>query len=142
MSFVSQIEEVFGVDVWELKPQYKAMQQNQATNDTQQQDEIIAVKPNHLELIYSNEIKSSKIINILLSAKLNLAFLKNIANSLFLNLKVSIYKSNDISFFEKLEGINLSEKDLLNDNTELLSIQNKKYILSKLYDEYADFISR
>ncbi|MFV9924478.1 MAG: chloroquine resistance protein [Francisella endosymbiont of Hyalomma scupense] len=141
MSFVSQIEEVFGVDVWELKPQYKAMQQNQATNDTQQQDEIIAVNPNHLELIYSNEVKSSKIINILLSAKLNLAFLKNIANSLFLNLKVSIYKSNDISFFEKLEGINLSEKDLLNDNTELLSIQNKKYILSKLY-EYADFISR
>ncbi|MFV9973006.1 MAG: chloroquine resistance protein [Francisella endosymbiont of Hyalomma asiaticum] len=142
MSFVSQIEEVFGVDVWELKPQYKkAMQQNQATNDTQQQDEIIAVNPNNLELIYSNEVKSSKIINILLSAKLNLAFLKNIANSLFLNLKVSIYKSNDISFFEKLEGINLSEKDLLNDNTELLSIQNKKYILSKLY-EYADFISR
>ncbi|ORM39261.1 chloroquine resistance protein [Francisella endosymbiont of Ornithodoros moubata] len=141
MSFVSQIEEVFGVDVWELKPQYKAMQQNQATNDTQQQDEIIAVNPNHLELIYSNEVKSSKIINILLSAKLNLAFLKNIANSLFLNLKVSIYKSNDISFFEKLEGINLSGKDLLNDNTELLSIQNKKYILSKLY-EYADFISR
>ena len=141
MSFVSQIEEVFGVDVWELKPQYKAMQQNQATNDTQQQDEIIVVNPHHLELIYSNEVKSSKIINIFLSAKLNLAFLKNIANSLFLNLKVSIYKSNDISFFEKLEGINLSEKDLLNDNTELLSIQNKKYILSKLY-EYADFISR
>ena len=141
MSFISQIEEVFGVDVWELKPQYKAMQQNQATNDTQQQDEIITVNPNHLELIYSNEVTSSKIINILLSAKLNLAFLKNIANSLFFNLKVSIYKSNDISFFEKLEGINLSEKDLLNDNTELLSIQNKKYILSKLY-EYADFISR
>lgn len=141
MSFVSQIEEVFGVDVWELKPQYKAMQQNQATNDTQQQNEIIVVNPNYLELIYSNEVKSSKIINILLSAKLNLAFLKNIANSLFLNLKVSIYKSNDISFFEKLEGINLSEKDLLNDNTELLSIQNKKYILSKLY-EYADFIFR
>ncbi|MFV9930978.1 MAG: chloroquine resistance protein [Francisella endosymbiont of Hyalomma asiaticum] len=141
MSFVSQIEEVFGVDVWELKPQYKAMQQNQATNDTQQQNKIIVVNPNYLELIYSNEVKSSKIINILLSAKLNLAFLKNIANSLFLNLKVSIYKSNDISFFEKLEGINLSEKDLLNDNTELLSIQNKKYILSKLY-EYADFIFR
>ena len=141
MSFVSQIEEVFGVDVWELKPQYKAMQQNQATNDTQQQDEIITVNPNHLELIYSNEVTSSKIINILLSAKLNLAFLKNIANSLFLNSKVSIYKSNDISFFEKLEGINLSEKDLLSDNTGLLSIQNKKYILSKLY-EYADFIAR
>ncbi|APC91502.1 MULTISPECIES: chloroquine resistance protein [Francisella] len=141
MSFVSQIEEVFGIDMWELKPQYKAMQQNQATNDTQQQDEIITANQNHLELIYSNEVTSSKIINILLSAKLNLAFLKNIVNSLFFNSKVSIYKSNDISFFEKLEGINLCEKDLLSDNTELLSIQNKKYILSKLY-EYADFSSK
>ncbi|ORU24315.1 chloroquine resistance protein, partial [Francisella tularensis subsp. holarctica] len=79
--------------------------------------------------------------NILISTKLNLTFLKNIANSLFFNSKVSIYKSNDISSFEKLGGINLNEKDLFTNNIDLLSIQNKKYILSKLY-KYADFSSR
>ncbi|OIN84222.1 chloroquine resistance protein [Francisella sp. TX07-6608] len=141
MSFVSQIEEIFGVDIWELKPQYKTSQQNQTTNDAQQQNEVITADLNDLELIYTNEITSSKIINILISTKLNLTFLKNIANSLFFNSKVSIYKSNDIGSFEKLEGINLNEKDLFTNNIDLLSIQNKKYILSKLY-EYADFSSR
>lgn len=141
MSFASQIEEIFGVDIWELKPQYKTSQQNQTTNDAQQQNEVITADLNDLELIYTNEITSSKIINILTSTKLNLTFLKNIANNLFFNSKVSIYKSNDISSFEKLEGINLNEKDLFTDNIETLSIQNKKYILSKLY-EYADFSSR
>ncbi|AJI73677.1 conserved hypothetical protein [Francisella tularensis subsp. novicida GA99-3548] len=141
MSFASQIEEIFGVDIWELKPQYKISQQNQTTNDAQQQNEVITADLNDLELIYTNEITSSKIINILTSTKLNLTFLKNIANNLFFNSKVSIYKSNDISSFEKLEGINLNEKDLFTDDIELLSIQNKKYILSKLY-EYADFSSR
>ncbi|EDZ91433.1 hypothetical protein [Francisella tularensis] len=141
MSFASQIEEIFGVDIWELKPQYKTSQQNQTTNDAQQQNEVITADLNDLELIYTNEITSSKIINILTSTKLNLTFLKNIANSLFFNSKVNIYKSNDISSFEKLGGINFNEKDLFTDNIELLSIQNKKYILSKLY-EYADFSSR
>ncbi|ABO46801.1 hypothetical protein [Francisella tularensis] len=141
MSFASQIEEIFGVDIWELKPQYKTSQQNQTTNDAQQQNEIITADLNDLELIYTNEITSSKIINILISTKLNLTFLKNIANSLFFNSKVSIYKSNDISSFEKLGGINLNEKDLFTNNIDLLSIQNKKYILSKLY-KYADFSSR
>ncbi|MWX61492.1 chloroquine resistance protein, partial [Francisella tularensis] len=133
MSFASQIEEIFGVDIWELKPQYKTSQQNQTTNDVQQQNKIITADLNDLELIYTNEITSSKIINILISTKLNLTFLKNIANSLFFNSKVSIYKSNDISSFEKLGGINLNEKDLFTNNIDLLSIQNKKYILSKLY---------
>ncbi|AHH46445.1 chloroquine resistance marker protein [Francisella tularensis subsp. holarctica PHIT-FT049] len=141
MSFASQIEEIFGVDIWELKPQYKTSQQNQTTNDVQQQNEIITADLNDLELIYTNEITSSKIINILISTKLNLTFLKNIANSLFFNSKVSIYKSNDISSFKKLGGINLNEKDLFTNNIDLLSIQNKKYILSKLY-KYADFSSR
>ncbi|AJI67695.1 hypothetical protein CH68_1105 [Francisella tularensis subsp. holarctica] len=141
MSFASQIEEIFGVDIWELKPQYKTLQQNQTTNDVQQQNKIITADLNDLELIYTNEITSSKIINILISTKLNLTFLKNIANSLFFNSKVSIYKSNDISSFEKLGGINLNEKDLFTNNIDLLSIQNKKYILSKLY-KYADFSSR
>ncbi|ABI82901.1 chloroquine resistance protein [Francisella tularensis] len=141
MSFASQIEEIFGVDIWELKPQYKTSQQNQTTNDVQQQNKIITADLNDLELIYTNEITSSKIINILISTKLNLTFLKNIANSLFFNSKVSIYKSNDISSFEKLGGINLNEKDLFTNNIDLLSIQNKKYILSKLY-KYADFSSR
>ncbi|APD50542.1 chloroquine resistance protein [Francisella hispaniensis] len=141
MSFVSQIEEVFGVDIWELKPQYKIAQQNQTINDVRQQEEVITEHQNHLQLIYSNEVTSSKIINILTSAKMNLTFLKNIANSIFFNSKVSIYKSNNISSFEELEGINLNEKDLLSNNNDLLSIQNKKYILSKLY-EYADFSSR
>ncbi|ABK89832.1 chloroquine resistance protein [Francisella tularensis subsp. novicida] len=141
MSFASQIEEIFGVDIWELKPQYKTLQQNQTTKDAQQQNEVITADLNDLELIYTNEITSSKIINILTSTKLNLTFLKNIANSLFFNSKVNIYKSNDISSFEKLGGINFNEKDLFTDNIELLSIQNKKYILSKLY-EYADFSSR
>ncbi|NDT65812.1 chloroquine resistance protein, partial [Francisella tularensis subsp. holarctica] len=128
MSFASQIEEIFGVDIWELKPQYKTSQQNQTTNDVQQQNKIITADLNDLELIYTNEITSSKIINILISTKLNLTFLKNIANSLFFNSKVSIYKSNDISSFEKLGGINLNEKDLFTNNIDLLSIQNKKYI--------------
>ncbi|MBN3685334.1 chloroquine resistance protein, partial [Francisella tularensis subsp. holarctica] len=127
MSFASQIEEIFGVDIWELKPQYKTSQQNQTTNDVQQQNKIITADLNDLELIYTNEITSSKIINILISTKLNLTFLKNIANSLFFNSKVSIYKSNDISSFEKLGGINLNEKDLFTNNIDLLSIQNKKY---------------
>ncbi|NDR89599.1 chloroquine resistance protein, partial [Francisella tularensis subsp. holarctica] len=116
MSFASQIEEIFGVDIWELKPQYKTSQQNQTTNDVQQQNKIITADLNDLELIYTNEITSSKIINILISTKLNLTFLKNIANSLFFNSKVSIYKSNDISSFEKLGGINLNEKDLFTNN--------------------------
>ncbi|MDE4986282.1 chloroquine resistance protein, partial [Francisella tularensis subsp. holarctica] len=49
--------------------------------------------------------------------------------------------SNDISSFEKRGGINLNEKDLFTHNIDLLSIQNKKYILSKL-SKYADFSSR
>lgn len=88
MSFVSQIEEVFGVDIWELKPQYKIAQQNQTINDVRQQEEVITEHQNHLQLIYSNEVTSSKIINILTSAKMNLTFLKNIINSIFLIQKL------------------------------------------------------
>ncbi|NDT53630.1 chloroquine resistance protein, partial [Francisella tularensis subsp. holarctica] len=53
MSFASQIEEIFGVDIWELKPQYKTSQQNQTTNDVQQQNKIITADLNDLELIYT-----------------------------------------------------------------------------------------
>ncbi|GAB4224415.1 MAG: hypothetical protein Kow0076_7100 [Francisella sp.] len=130
MDFFSQVEEVFDIDIWELKPQYKNNQPNKTTNNEKNNN-------GSLQLIYSNNITRSKIVNFLMYTDINLNFIKNIANSLFYNSKVNIYKLNDNSFVE-IKGINISEKDLFIDRDNFLSIKNKKHILSKLY-KYADF---
>lgn len=103
MSFASQIEEIFGVDIWELKPQYKTSQQNQTTNDVQQQNEIITADLNDLELIYTNEITSSKIINILISTKLNLTFLKILLIVYFLIQKLVFINQMILVLLKNLE---------------------------------------
>ncbi|MDE5041475.1 chloroquine resistance protein, partial [Francisella tularensis subsp. holarctica] len=53
------MEEIFGLDIWELKPQYKTSQQYQTTIDVLQQNKIITAVVSDLELIYKNEISSS-----------------------------------------------------------------------------------
>ncbi|QEO56852.1 chloroquine resistance protein [Francisella marina] len=135
MDFVRQVEDIFDIDIWELKPAYSSIKQTQS--EIIDENSHDATKK-ELEIIYTNIVDSSKIINILLSDKLDIGFLKQVANSLFFKSSVYIYKSNDIKDFNDLKGINLSEKDFICDNCELLKIQNKKAILSNLY-KYADF---
>lgn len=137
MDFVRQLEDIFGIDVWELKPEYKSTQQIETQPITEKLEDTKPLEKS-LEVIYSNEVESSKIINILLSDKLEISFLKQITNNLLFNSNVYIYKSDNVNNFYDLDGINLTEKDFINDDCELLDIQNKKAILSNLY-KYADF---
>ncbi|MEY8701671.1 chloroquine resistance protein [Francisella philomiragia] len=137
MDFVRQLEDVFGIDIWELKPEYKSTQQIETQTITEKLEDTKPLEKS-LEVIYSNEVESSKIINILLSDKLEISFLKQITNNLLFNSNVYIYKSDNVNNFYDLDGINLTEKDFINNDCELLDIQNKKAILSNLY-KYADF---
>ncbi|AFJ43442.1 hypothetical protein [Francisella orientalis] len=137
MDFVRQLEDIFGIDVWELKPEYRFTQQIETQTIT---EKLVDVEPSgkNLEIVYTNEVDSSKIINILLTDKLDISFLKQIVTNLFFKSNVCIYKTNNINSFYSLEGVNLAENDFISNDYKLLDIQNKKTILSNLY-KYADF---
>ncbi|MBK2258871.1 chloroquine resistance protein [Francisella philomiragia] len=137
MDFVRQLEDIFGIDVWELKPEYRFTQQIETQIITEKLEDTKSLEKS-LEIIYSNEVDSHKIINILLTDKLDISFLKQIVTNLFFKSNVCIYKTNNINSFHSLEGINLAENDFISNDYKLLDIQNKKAILSNLY-KYADF---
>ncbi|WP_150468256.1 chloroquine resistance protein [Francisella sp. SYW-9] len=147
MSFENQLSDIFDLDIWELKPQYKSSSQSQAdfeNNTINSEESIVSLKQEvdvTKELVYTNSIDSNKIINIFIQKDLNIQFLNNIVDGLFFNSKVSIFRvqSSDIQLESK--EVNLFEKDFILDSDKLLSVQNKKYILSKLY-EHADFKSK
>lgn len=149
MSFESQLSDIFDLDIWELKPQYKQYKQlnhSQADNDDHQKplETIIDTKQEQInakELIYTNEIASSKVINLYLENNFNINFFKNVMSSLFFNSKVNIYKIQSSDFQNDENDINLFEKDFTTNSNNLLSAKNKKDILSKLY-KYADFKTR
>ncbi|MED7819815.1 MULTISPECIES: chloroquine resistance protein [unclassified Francisella] len=142
MNFEDQLRDVFDLDIWELKPQYKTIHKSQlGINDYQETLEVIEDEPEHLDnksLIYTNNIESNKVINIFLVNNLNLEFLKNITESLFFNSKVNLYKIESLDLQDISNEINLFEKDFIINASDLLSYQSKKNILSQLY-KYADF---
>ncbi|MBK2114098.1 chloroquine resistance protein, partial [Francisella orientalis] len=92
MDFVRQLEDIFGIDVWELKPEYRFTQQIETQTIT---EKLVDVEPSgkNLEIVYTNEVDSSKIINILLTDKLDISFLKQIVTNLFFKSNVCIYKT-------------------------------------------------
>ncbi|AJI54177.1 hypothetical protein [Francisella philomiragia] len=137
MDFVRQLEDVFGIDIWELKPEYRFTQQIETQTITEKLVDAESSGKN-LEIVYTNEVDSPKIINILLTDKLDISFLKQIVTNLFFKSNVCIYKTNNINSFHSLEGINIAENDFISNDYKLLDIQNKKTILSNLY-KYADF---
>ena len=146
MSFENQLSDIFNLDIWELKPQYKQLNDSQTHNDDHQKSlkTIIDTKQelvNTKELIYTNKIDSNKVINLYLENKLNINFLKNIISNLFFNSKVNIYKAQSLDFQNDENVINLFEKDFTTNSNNLLSAKNKKDILSNLY-KYADFKTR
>lgn len=142
MNFEDQLRDVFDLDIWELKPQYKTIHKSQlGINDYQETLEVIEDEPEHLDnksLIYTNNIESNKVINIFLVNNLNLEFLKNITKSLFFNSKVNLYKIESLDIQDTSNEINLFEKDFIINASDLLSYQSKKNILSQLY-KHADF---
>ncbi|API86890.1 hypothetical protein [Francisella uliginis] len=147
MSFENQLSDIFDLDIWELKPQYKSSNQLQTDNENSNvnlEEITVDLKQNSLisrELVYTNNIDSNKIINIFIENDLNTNFLNNIVDNLFFNSKVSIFRIQSTDFQTDLNEINLFEKDFILEGSNLLSTQNKKHILAKLY-EYADFKSR
>ncbi|MED7789403.1 chloroquine resistance protein [Francisella sp. 19X1-34] len=147
MSFESQLSDIFDLDIWELKPQYKLSSQSQIDfeNVTVNLDEPIAEFKQEPaiteELIYKNNIVSNKIINIFIQSDLNVQFLNKVVDNLFFNSKVSIFRVQSTDIQLDSNEVNLFEKDFISKKVNLLSAQNKKYMLSKLY-EYADFKSR
>ncbi|AIT08639.1 hypothetical protein LO80_00710 [Candidatus Francisella endociliophora] len=138
MNFENQLQEVFDIDLWELKEQYKPCKSESlvvAEEQKETQNEEAVIEP---QLLYSNEKNSSKLINFFISDTLNINLYKNIAANLFFNSQINIFHSEIDPVLDKYKGINILEKDLIIKDTDLLSIQSKKNILSKLY-EYADF---
>lgn len=141
MSFEQQLKDVFDIDIWDLKPQYK-IAEPQENIEIQEEVSINDNQPvmDKSQLLYSNGKESSKIINIFIKNTANIAFYKNIFNSLFFESKVNFYQTNNASL-DECDGINFFEEDFILRDVELLSVQSKKYILSKLY-EHADFAIR
>ncbi|QIW10272.1 chloroquine resistance protein [Francisella sp. LA112445] len=147
MSFENQLSDIFDLDIWELKPQYKSSNQLQTDFEssainleesmTNPKEEVDTSR----ELIYTNNVDNNKIINIFIQSDLNIQFLNNVVDSLFYNSKVSIFKVQSTDIQLDSNEVNLFEEEFILDKGDLLSIQNKKHILSKLY-EYADFKSR
>ncbi|ASG68038.1 hypothetical protein fh0823_05400 [Francisella halioticida] len=142
MSFESQLGDIFDLDIWELKSQYKSLNHLQTdSKPTKPKEFISAIEQKQVsseKLIYTNNIDSNKTINIFLANKPNVRFLKNIVDNLFFNSKVNVYKVQSLGLRNDHDEINLFEKDFIADNGNILSVESKKYILSKLH-KYADF---
>jgi len=151
MSFENEIKQVFDIDIWQLKPQYSQEKSNdiealdtpdavevKATVQTDVDNNPVVIHTN--ELAYSNDIASEKVVNIFIDKSFNLNFLKNITEKLFFKSKVNIYygsTTNSKSIDEK-GVLAINQDDFISQEHSLLSVENKKYILEKLY-QYADF---
>jgi hypothetical protein len=147
MSFESQLSDIFDLDIWELKPQYKSSTQSQADfeNSTINLEESMTNSKQEVdasrELVYTNNVDSNRIINIFIQSDINIKFLNNITDSLFFDSKLSIFRVPSTDIQLDSNEVNLFEEEFILDKDDLLSIQNKKHIQSKLY-EYSDFKSR
>ena len=118
-----------------LKPEYKESKQNV-------DDKTVVISQNTSEikissLLYSNNVVSDKVINIMITKGSILSFIKELSNRLFSKSTVNIYNnlpesSNDIS------TINIYDSEFISEEYSLLSVSSKKHILTKLYN-YADF---
>ncbi|APC97999.1 hypothetical protein [Francisella frigiditurris] len=135
MSFDKEFSEILGLTLWELKPNFKPLEEQQSPKKTD-------IESDELNLLFSNNTESDKNINFFISNKNHLGFFKSVSFSLFFNSKINIYHHNCDSTQNTLENsINIYDKDILKDFSNINSSINKKYIFSKLY-ESSDFISK
>lgn len=146
MSFDKELQDIFGVDIWFIKPSFKKDSNARPINntfievDTQTTDKktkhtLVEGSPKiDSKLIYTNENASSKIINVFISDQEHLSFVKNICDKLFYKSLVNIY----IGTQHIDNNININFDDCLFVDKEVLSVANKKNILESLY-QYADF---
>lgn len=137
MSFEKQLKEVFDIDIWQLKSQYKPIEILDDTPKVYEASSSEQDTQNEPQLVYSNDQDSTKLVNIFVSGTKYLSFYKNVAKALFSKSKVNIYSSISNNFTREYDGINLFQDDFMLDGADILSTKNKKYILSKLYP-YAD----
>lgn len=148
MSFDKELQDIFGIDVWLVKPHFKKTDEEKIDSEQLikiEEPQVENVKTgavddsNDIEtkLIYSNDNQSSKIINIFISEDHNLNFVKNICEKLFYKSCANIY----IGQHSCENNINIDFKDCLLKDNDVLSTSNKEYILSKLY-QYADFTTK
>ena len=150
MNFENDIKQIFDIDIWQLKPQYSQEKSNSMEDldisDTSEIkgavqidiDNSLIIHTN--ELAYCNDIASQKVVNIFIDKSFNLNFLKNIAKKIFYKSKVNIYYGNatDSNATDDNGALVINQGDFISQEHSLLSIDNKKYILEKLYP-YADF---
>ncbi|MFC4891702.1 chloroquine resistance protein [Pseudofrancisella aestuarii] len=135
MSFDKEFSEILGLTLWELKPSFKTAEEKLPIKK-------VDIKPDEIKLIFSNSLESNKNINLFISNQDHLSFFKSISFSLFFNSKVNIYHYNSDLTQNTLENsINIYDKDILKDFSNINSSINKKYIFSKLY-ESSDFTSK
>ncbi len=135
MSFAKELENVFDIDIWELKPEYKPQIDTDTTKISIASDIVPCIVSD--TLIYTNNSSSSKVINIVISNDSQVTFVKVVSKQLFSKSRVNIYKHmNNSSSVDN--SINILSSEFINDDLDLLGVANKKYILEKLYP-YADF---
>ena len=152
MNFENELKQVFDIDIWQLKPQFSQEKFNgiegldisdtieiKATVQTDIDNNFIAHTHTD-ELVYCNDIISEKVINLFIEESLNINFLKNITEKLFYKSMVNIYigSSTNSKFTCEKGTLVIHQSDFVSQEYSLLSIENKKYILEKLYP-YADF---
>ncbi len=146
MLFDKNISEVFGIDVWQLKPEYSSkididdsmvesveetIMEAKIENDVSEK----STKPVS-DILYSNNVNSSKKISIYISTDESLDLFKEVTLKMFYKSSVNIYSNNTQK--DSALGITISGKDIVKDFSEVNSLENKKSIFTKCY-EYADF---
>ena len=151
MNFENEIKQVFDIDIWQLKSQYS--QENPNDMEALDTPDAVEVKTTvqidvdnspviiHTnELAYSNDIASEKAVNIFIDKSFNLSFLKNITEKLFFKSKVNIYygSATNSNATDQKGALAINQGDFISQEHSLLSVENKKHILEKLY-QYADF---
>lgn len=142
MSFENELKQVFDIDIWQLKPQFSQQRASeiQASNISEIIETAIAVETTikeDRELVYFNGVTSEKVIKFFIDESFNLNFLKNIVEKLFYESKVSVYYGDSDLTAEK-DVLVINQNDFISSEYSLLSLENKKYVLEKLY-QYADF---
>ncbi|QLE78347.1 hypothetical protein FLM55_00780 [Francisella sp. Scap27] len=148
MSFDNEIQEIFDIDVWLIKPTFVEKDKKELdlikSEPKESQLPDIKIEPINKtktiesRLIYSTKNESSKIINIFIAEEKNISFIKNICEKLFYNSSTNIYVGE---YQARDNNINIDFKNCLLDDKEILSIASKKHILEKLY-QYADFTTK
>jgi hypothetical protein len=153
MSFENELKQVFNIDIWQIKPQF-SQEKHSALEDfsdiktlktVEKIDTILESKVNDnflftTELVYCNDMSSDRVINFFIDQSFNLNFLKNIIDKLFYKSKVNIYygSSANSKLADESDALVINQDDFISQEHSLLSVENKKHILEKLY-QYADF---